>query len=85
MFSFILLYKTCSLIKMLYWMCESCDCPLTGRQFEHAIKRNFGGCSYIDAYAIFCKHLGIIANAKMESIEVSGLYCILLSCDFLLN
>ena len=34
----------CSLIKMLYWMCErSNGQPLSGPQLEHAIKRNFGG------------------------------------------
>ena len=33
----------CSLIKMLYWMCEKTGVPLTGPQLFHAIKRNFGG------------------------------------------
>ena len=33
----------CSLIKMLYWMCEKTEMPLTGPQLWHAIKRNFGG------------------------------------------
>ena len=33
-----------SLIKMLYWMCSNSKChPLSGRQLEHAIRRNFGG------------------------------------------
>lgn len=33
-----------SLIKMLYWMCEkSGGRPLTWPQFEHAVRRNFGG------------------------------------------
>ena len=34
----------CSLIKMLYWMCEkSKGLPLTWPQMMHAIMRNFGG------------------------------------------
>ena len=33
----------CSLIKMLYWMCEKTNMPPTGPQLVHAIKRNFGG------------------------------------------
>ena len=34
----------CSLIKMLYWMCErSGGLSLSATQLEHAIKRNFGG------------------------------------------
>ena len=32
-----------SLIKMLYWMCEKTNMPLTGPQLVHAIRRNFGG------------------------------------------
>lgn len=32
-----------SLIKMLYYMCEKTDLPLTWPQLKHAIKRNFGG------------------------------------------
>ena len=32
-----------SLIKMVYWMCEKTNMPLTGPQLVHAIKRNFGG------------------------------------------
>ena len=33
-----------SLIKMLYWMCDKSEGhPLSGKQLEHAIKRNFGG------------------------------------------
>ena len=29
---------------MLYWMCSNSKChPLSGRQLEHAIRRNFGG------------------------------------------
>lgn len=33
----------CSLIKMLYWMCEKTNMPITGPQLVHAIRRNFGG------------------------------------------
>ena len=28
---------------MLYWMCDKSQSPPTGRQLEHAIRRNFGG------------------------------------------
>ena len=33
----------CSLIKMLYWMCEQSGIDPTAPQLEHAIRRNFGG------------------------------------------
>ena len=33
----------CSLIKMLYSMCQKSQRLPTWRQLEHAIKRNFGG------------------------------------------
>ena len=37
------LLVTCSLIKMLYWMCQKSNRPPTELQLEHAIRRNFGG------------------------------------------
>ena len=64
-----------SLIKMLYWMCERCDRPPTGRQFEHVIKRNFGG--YFDTYSIFAIQLGNmsdVSDVKVENEEVSVNY-----------
>ncbi len=57
---------------MLYWMCERCDRPPTGRQFEHVIKRNFGG--YFDTYSIFANLLGNmsdVSDVKIENEEVS--------------
>ena len=42
---------------MLYWMCEKSDCPLTGPQLEHAIKRNFGGLDSFNTYEIFKNYL----------------------------
>ena len=50
-----------SLIKMLYWMCEKSNCPPTGPQLEHAIKRNFGG--YFDTFSIFSHHLPNLGSA----------------------
>ena len=57
---------------MLYWMCERCDCPLNGRQFEHVIKRNFGG--YFETYSIFARRLGNLSDVnevKVQRKEVS--------------
>jgi hypothetical protein len=34
---------SCSLIKMLYWLCEKSDRYPTWPQLEHVIRRNFGG------------------------------------------
>ena len=46
---------------MLYWMCEKSNCPPTGPQLEHAIKRNFGG--YFDTFSIFSHHLPNLSSA----------------------
>ena len=74
-----------SLIKMLYWMCERCDRPPTGRQFEHAIKRNFGG--YFDTYSIFvANQLGNMSDdVKIENKEVSICCQVFLICVNPLN
>ena len=69
----ILLFCMYSLIKMLYWMCERCHLPPTGRQLEHAIKRNFGG--YFDTYSIFANQLGNMSDVKIENEKVS-IYCV---------
>ncbi len=72
-----------SLIKMLYWMCERCHRPPTGRQLEHVIKRNFGG--YFDTYGIFANQLGNISDAsdvKIENEEVRILLLFFLHCLF---
>ena len=61
---------------MLHWMCERCDHPPTGRQFEHVIRRNFGG--YFDTYSIFANQLGNMSDdsdVKIENEEVSVLLC----------
>ena len=36
-------HNICSLIKMLYWMCERSQSSPTWPQLQHAIMRNFGG------------------------------------------
>ena len=36
-------HTICSLIKMLYWMCDKSGVGPTWPQLEHAIRRNFGG------------------------------------------
>ena len=64
-----------SLIKMLYWMCEVCNCSPSGRQLEHVIKRNFGG-GYFDTYSIFIYHIGNLSNVhevKVNDRKVSGI------------
>lgn len=43
-------------------MCEKCNCPPTGKQLEHAIRRNFGG--YFNTYEIFINHIGNLSNDK---------------------
>lgn len=48
-----------SLIKMLYWMIEKTKQPLTMRQLEHAVRRNFGGLDEVDAIGIFKKNIHI--------------------------
>ena len=50
---------TCSLIKMLYWMCHKSNRPPTEQQLEHAIRRNFGGLEQKDLnpLEIFKEHL----------------------------
>ena len=44
---------------MLYWMCHKSNRPPTGRQLEHAIRRNFGGLEQKDLnpLKIFKTHL----------------------------
>ena len=53
--------NTCSLIKMLYWMIKKTNQPLTMKQLEHAVKRNFGGLDNdeVDALEIFKKKIHI--------------------------
>ena len=46
---------------MLYWMCQKCECPPTGTQLEHVVKRNFGG--YFNTFEIFIRNLGNLSNA----------------------
>ena len=44
---------------MLYWMIKKTNQPLTMRQLEHAVKRNFGGLDEVDAVGIFQKNIHI--------------------------
>ena len=55
------LVLVCSLIKMLYWMINKTNQPLTIKQLEHAVKRNFGGLdnNEVDAVNIFKKNVHI--------------------------
>ena len=50
---------------MLYWMVKNTNQPLTMKQLEHAVKRNFGGLKdeEVDAVAIFKEHI-IIAEVE---------------------
>ena len=48
-----------SLIKMLYWMIKKTNQPLTMRQLEHAVRRNFGGLDEVNAVGIFQKNIHI--------------------------
>ena len=50
---------SCSLIKMLYWMCHKSNRPPTELQLEHAIRRNFGGLEQkgLNPLEIFKEHL----------------------------
>ena len=70
---------TSSLIKMLYWMCEKTNMPLTGPQLVHAIRRNFGGLeeSGVDPERIFFDKLQKdiekapnLANKEFEKVYV---------------
>ena len=63
----------CSLIKMLYWMCNNASGqPLTGRQLEHAIKRNFGGMESekLNPWEEFQKQIGNMESRVEKSEEV---------------
>ena len=63
----------CSLIKMLYWMCNnSSGYTLTGRQLEHAIKRNFGGMESekLNPWEEFQKQIGTMESRVDKSQEV---------------
>ena len=67
--------NTCSLIKMLYWMIKKTNQPLTMRQLEHAVKRNFGGLDNdeVDALKIFKKKIHIAhVNPDVTDRTVSG-------------
>ena len=46
---------------MLYWMIKKTNQPLTMKQLEHAVKRNFGGLDNdeVDALEIFKKKIHI--------------------------
>ena len=50
---------SCSLIKMLYWMCHKSNRAPTELQLEHALRRNFGGLEQEDLnpLEIFKQHL----------------------------
>ena len=48
-----------SLIKMLYWMIKKTNQPLTMKQLEHAVRRNFGGLDEVDAIGIYQKNIHI--------------------------
>ena len=61
-----------SLIKMLYWMMEKTNQPLTMEQLEHAVRRNFGGLDEVDAVSIFKKNIHIAAiSLDVQNRDVS--------------
>ena len=65
----------CSLIKMLYVMIKKTNQPLTMKQLEHAVKRNFGGLdsNKVDAVGIFKKNIHITdVPPDIEDLTVSN-------------
>ena len=65
---------------MLYWMCEKSECPPTGPQLEHAIKRNFGGLDSFNSYEIFMNYLSKLHNLNNVTEEVCKTsYCMCVS------
>ena len=74
----------CSLIKMLYWMCDKSQSDPTGRQLEHAIKRNFGGLEEVNAYEIFMKLMPSV-YAKVEQDGISEEVRIIFSVSYEAN
>jgi len=51
---------------MLYWMVNKTNQPLTMRQLEHAVRRNFGGLDdEVNAIGIFKKNIHI-ADIKLD-------------------
>ena len=50
---------------MLYWMVSKTNSPLTKKQLDHAILRNFDGLDKFDAIDIFHSH--IYPDNKKES------------------
>ena len=67
--------NTYSLIKMLYWMIKKTNQPLTKKQLEHAVKRNFGGLynDEVNALGIFRKKIYIPDfNINPQDTTVSG-------------
>lgn len=69
----------CSLIKMLYWMCERTSglhvsTVPTSAQLEHAIKRNFGGKEDLDAITTFMETFAESKlNIQVDDVEVGNL------------
>ena len=61
-----------SLIKMLYWMCESSGMPPSGLQLRHAILRNFGGMQEFSPYEEFKRKLpDTLSQAEISMIQDS--------------
>ena len=58
-----------SLIKMLYWMVNKTDSPLTEKQLIHAIQRNFDGLDEFDATKMFLNHIDSKALVKQSGIS----------------
>jgi len=52
---------------MLYWMVKKTNQPLTMKQLEHAVMRNFGGLEdeEVDAVAIFKEHIHIAEGEQV--------------------
>ena len=70
----------CSLIKMLYWLCEkSGGRQLTWPQMRHAIMRNFGGfiSTQVDPFEVFRTKLGMLEKNPNPEDFPSEVYTVL--------
>jgi len=66
---------------MLYWMVEKTNQPLTMKQLEHAVMRNFGGLEdeEVDAVAIFKQHINITEEEEVNDDPLVSILCAVIS------
>lgn len=72
----------CSLIKMLYYMCEKSNYPPTWPQLEHAIKRNFGGLESEkwSPFEVFKNEIGLDLPEVPDEVCISGILIVQCWC-----